>query len=595
MNFYIEKLIASGSGKKDSIIELKNGVNIIYGPSNTGKTYIVKCIDFLFGSQKEPIDISTGYDYIKLIIKTKTGSITMSRKIGENRIEVSSTDQHISSGIYSSKASSKKYDKTINSVWLSLIGIDDMHCVIGNENYKKQVLSWRTFYHIFLLTETKIISEGSALLSGHDSSNTAVLSSLIFLLSGKNFAGTDSKDSKEIKEAKKNAVKIYINKELFRLSERNQELINQIKENPDVDIKQEIEDIMTQIADNERRINESIKANQETLAKLHKKNESLSECNVLLSRYGELTTQYAADLKRLSFIVDGEANSKETFSSQCPFCDGKIEVSKTHNYIDAAKSDYKKIKLQAKDLEKASKELNSEKRALEQEIDLLMTNKKSTEEIIEKELKPQLCSLKEKLTAYKTAIERQNEIAILKRIADQKAADMIENEVDEGSELKFKVKEHLDHNFISELSKYIESFLENCKYDSLLSVVFDKADMDIVINGKKKSSNGKGYNAYFNSAVAIVLSRYMHNKAKYSPDFLVLDSPILSLKEKETKKPSETMRNAMFENIVNNQDGIQTIVVENEIPDIDYKNTNIIHFTKEKNNGRYGFLLDVMD
>jgi len=117
--------------------------------------------------------------------------------------------------------------------------------------------------------------------------------------------------------------------------------------------------------------------------------------------------------------------------------------------------------------------------------------------------------------------------------------------------------------------------------------------MDIIVNGKKKSSNGKGYNAYFNSVVAIVLSRYMKKKAKYPTNFLVLDSPILSLKEMKTKKPSETMRNSLFKNIVDNQDGIQTIIIENEIPDIDYKNSNIIQFTKEKNNGRYGFLLDV--
>ena len=37
MSFYIEKIIVTGSGKTDSIIELSNGVNIIYGPSNTGK------------------------------------------------------------------------------------------------------------------------------------------------------------------------------------------------------------------------------------------------------------------------------------------------------------------------------------------------------------------------------------------------------------------------------------------------------------------------------------------------------------------------------------------------------------------------------
>lgn len=595
MSFYIEKIIVTGSGKTDSIIELSNGVNIIYGPSNTGKTYIVKCIDYMFGSEREPIDISTGYQHIKIIVRTQCGTITMSRKIGENKIEVSSNDNNVPSGKYATKASRTNYDKTINSVWLSLIGINDLHLVISNENYKKQILSWRTFSHMFMLTETKIISEYSAILSGRDTSNTAVIASLIFLLSGQDFAETETKDTKEIKEAKKNAVKAYINKELFRLSERNQELLAQLKENPNIDIAVEIEKIMAEISTNEKRINSSIEENQKILAQLYEKNEILSECNVLLNRYDELTTQYDADLKRLNFIVDGEANLNPSFSTHCPFCDGEVVVKKNQNYIDAAKSDYKKIKLQAKDLESASKELRSEKLSLEQEIGTLMVKKKSIEELIEKELKPQVFNLKEKLSTYKDAIECQKEIDILKKLSEQKTADMIENDTDEESELKFKVKEHLDYSFINELSNGIKSFLENCNYDNLLSVIFDKADMDIVINGKKKSSNGKGYNAYFNSVVAIVLSRYMESKAKYSPDFLVLDSPILSLKEKETKKPSETMRNTLFENIVDNQKGIQTIVIENEIPEINYKDANIIHFTKEKNNGRYGFLLDVAD
>lgn len=318
MSFYIEKIIVTGSGKTDSIIELSNGVNIIYGPSNTGKTYIVKCIDYMFGSEREPIDISTGYQYIKIIVRTQCGTITMSRKIGENKIEVSSNDNNVPSGKYATKASRTNYDKTINSVWLSLIGINDLHLVISNENYKKQILSWRTFSHMFMLTETKIISEYSAILSGRDTSNTAVIASLIFLLSGQDFAETETKDTKEIKEAKKNAVKAYINKELFRLSERNQELLAQLKENPNIDIAVEIEKIMAEISTNEKRINSSIEENQKILAQLYEKNENLSECNVLLNRYDELTTQYDADLKRLNFIVDGEANLNTSFFNSLP-------------------------------------------------------------------------------------------------------------------------------------------------------------------------------------------------------------------------------------------------------------------------------------
>lgn len=150
-------------------------------------------------------------------------------------------------------------------------------------------------------------------------------------------------------------------------------------------------------------------------------------------------------------------------------------------------------------------------------------------------------------------------------------------------------------SFVSEFGKWIKLFLEDCKYPNLTSLIFDKATMDIVLNGKKKSANGKGYNAYLNSAVAIVLSRYMQKHAHYAPGLILLDSPILSLKEIDTQKPSQSMRSGLFENIASTSEGIQTIVIENEIPEIDYSNVNLIHFTKNANTGRYGFLIDVMD
>ncbi len=36
--------------------------------------------------------------------------------------------------------------------------------------------------------------------------------------------------------------------------------------------------------------------------------------------------------------------------------------------------------------------------------------------------------------------------------------------------------------------------------------------------------------------------------------------------------------------------GYQSIVVENFIPDIKYKNANLIEFTKDPENGRYGLV-----
>ena len=126
-------------------------------------------------------------------------------------------------------------------------------------------------------------------------------------------------------------------------------------------------------------------------------------------------------------------------------------------------------------------------------------------------------------------------------------------------------------------------------------MVFDKEDMDVVINGKKKNANGKGYSAFLNAVVAISLSRYMDEYAKYSPHFLLIDSPILSLKEPEEIKPTDTMSTALFKNIVSMPLAGQTIIIENEIPGIDYSNANLIEFTKQSDSGRYGFLEDITE
>lgn len=57
--FFIKSLIISGKNKRTSTLNFDEGLNIIYGPSNTGKTYVLKCIDFVFGSKnKEPIPSS---------------------------------------------------------------------------------------------------------------------------------------------------------------------------------------------------------------------------------------------------------------------------------------------------------------------------------------------------------------------------------------------------------------------------------------------------------------------------------------------------------------------------------------------------------
>ena len=60
--FHLETLTIRGKGKEDATVEFKDGLNVIAGPSNTGKSYIFSCINFLLGESRPPktIDAARG-------------------------------------------------------------------------------------------------------------------------------------------------------------------------------------------------------------------------------------------------------------------------------------------------------------------------------------------------------------------------------------------------------------------------------------------------------------------------------------------------------------------------------------------------------
>lgn len=594
-NFYIKQLIITGKGKKTSSIVLKQGLNIIYGPSNTGKTYIVKCINYLFGSDKNPIDPATGYDTIQLIVNTLNGAINMARKMDTKKITVHSDNPSIESGEYDSKLDKNRYDKSISSLWLKLIGINNQVYIMKSELFKKQTLSWRTFIHMFFLDEHKIISEDSILLPQLPTGNTAAISCLLYLILGNDYGDMAAKEDSKTKEAKKNAVVAYINKELSRLTDRNNELVEQFSNIEIVDFDNEIAKIIEEISAIEQEISLAIERNQMILQQLSDNNKQLTECNVLLNRYEELRTQYLADVKRLNFIVDGEANNKSTNLKNCPFCDGTInDTSKnTSNYIEASKAEYKKIRLQLKDLLKAIHELEKEKSQLESESLALHGEESRIDQVVSLQLQPKAHVLEDKLTKYKQSIEIKKEMRIIKDYCISKTLDLNEVETEEDSNLKFKVKEYFDRTILDEIDKRLHELLAECHYTKLRTARFNKSEMDIVVNGQDKRTFGKGYCAFFNVIVSTVFARYLKEKGEFSPSLLIFDSPILSLKEADSAV-SNSMKDSLFANLSKNNGNLQIIIVENEIPEIDYGNSNIINFTKDTEKGRYGLLYDLI-
>jgi hypothetical protein len=513
-NFFIEKLIITGNGKTASSIKFIKGVNIICGPSDTGKTYILKCIDYLFGSDKDPIDPATGYDTITLHVNTSDGLVIMSRKLGIKKIDVESRNFQVKSGKYDAKMQRNKYNKSISSVWLNLIGISEQVQIIASETFKKQTLSWRTFLHIYFLNEHRIITEDSILLPKSPTGNTALISCLLYLISGNDYGDMNEQEDLKTKEIRKRSVVSYINKELSQLADRNNELLEQYSNIEAVDYENEIKNLIQEISEIEKEISLAIQNNQDILEQISKNDEQLTECNVLLNRYEDLNTQYISDIKRLGFILDGAANGQPIHVNKCPFCDSTIDDTneQTHDYIEASKAEYKKIDLQLKDLVNATADIKKEKAQFEIKAKSLKAEQDHIDNIINSQLKPKIGPLKEKLTQYKQSVEIQKEIKIIKEFCTSKSTDLVEVESEDDSTLRFKVKEHLDRSILDEIDQRLFTLLDKCHYNNLLTARFDKNEMDIVVNGKAKRNFGKGYCAFLNVIVSTTFMQYLKEK-----------------------------------------------------------------------------------
>lgn len=197
--FYIERIAAHGSGKNDAIVSFGEGLNIIQGYSDTGKTCVVKCIDFIYGSSEKPFDRNTGYNQVSMRIVTPKGVITFSRAIGKNQVQVVSENPDIESGTYDIGYKKKQKNPVINSVWLKLIGIDGEPMIPKNSDFAKKHLTWRTLLSLVYVTEKDIVRPESVVMPEQYTEKTLFLSALLYLISGRDFAETDAQTKKEIR------------------------------------------------------------------------------------------------------------------------------------------------------------------------------------------------------------------------------------------------------------------------------------------------------------------------------------------------------------------------------------------------------------
>lgn len=607
MEFYIESVTASGLNVPTSSVTFTPGLNIICGASDTGKSAILKCIKFLFGGSKPFGNKQMGFDTISLKITTLKGSVTLSRKIGRNLINVVSEINGIDSGDYDTKYDDKKGNKhpVIHKLWFKLLGIKGEPYIISNKEGERNHLTMPTILRSFYLNENDIDQARSILLPNSSPAGIpSFLSGLIYLLTGDDFSELNAHDSDKISETKKAAIANFAHKRIQALSCQREQLEETLSTFKDMDVEKELKQSLNKLAEAESSLSEAMNKRSHIIEVLSDYECKATDLDLVIQRYQALKTQYQSDINRLTFIVEGEEILADVpLESKCPFCDGILKPNKEKSYVEVANSELARIITQLQGLTESEQNTTVELDLLNKKIVELQLEYDAAQALITESLSPLASKLKDEVKQYKIYIELEKEFSLIHTFSQDLQNALLEESEEKVDITEFKPREHFPTNFSSDMSSYAYKILLDCNYRGLNTAEFNINKFDLFINGESKSeSHGKGYNSFINTVSGLALRQYFINHALHKPGIFIVDTPLHGFDEGVGGQDTESMKFGLFNYFMNHGSEGQMIVVENKnnLPNMDFEknNINVIEFThnnyesKFKNN-RYGFLIGV--
>ncbi|SHH48670.1 hypothetical protein [Clostridium intestinale] len=595
--FTINSLSFEGSRKKQ-VLNLFDGLNIIYGPSNTGKSLIVEFINYVFGSDnyEDFYEVNEINQYNVVILEitdkyNKTYSITRDLHNPDSDIWVSG-DNFLRAFRPKFRTSEKNI---ISDFLLKITSATDLK-IIKNASFEKK--NYTFFYQRLtsIIDEDKIISKKySPFLSGQNYDKTKEISAFKVMITDTDYSDVPDIDKKAMTKSKIDAQKDFIDNLKDEVNNQIIELNKNFDKNQYYILKNAIEKFNNMIDDFNTKIN-SLYHNRDSFEKeLDKYKSKLIFTEELINRFILHKKFLESDKERLNFIIEGNLYLDRLLDHNCPICNSNIDINLILANTDSSIIDLEKIKsaykaemskilyqltdieLSIENEEKELEHINSIIFELDENIDFLNAELKSFNE--------------NKMKIHEMNMESFNELERIKSIIEDKQS-MLENlniklsnlnKMKPSSKITYS-KDISDEDSLT-LSQNIQNILEGFDYDKeygrINEILFDIDKLDIKINNKSRTSNGKGVRALIASCMAIALMKFAIDNDKIHPGFVILDSPLLSFKEREKTDKSEIINEKvqdMFFKYLSTFTGMQIIVLENTTPP-EKLNANLIHFT----------------
>lgn len=604
--FQLVRVALTGNGVEDAEVRFSSGLNVISGPSDTGKTFILHCIDYLLGAGDKPAEIPEARSYDNAVLEVKAladnATFVLSRALRGGGFTLRQPDG--SESVLQEQHEGDRED-TISHFLLDLTGLTGK-LVRKNARGVTRSLSFRDLAHLMVISEEDIIRSRSPLLSGQYTTKTVEKSVFRLLLSGQDDAAVVASDERRVSHARLEAKGEVLEQLARQIRDQLDEI--EIQENAS-ELRARMDRLDATLEETDLRlsslgssVNEIENQRRQTWTRLRQIESRLEVLRGLSERFALLANQYDSDLQRLEAIGEASTRLNDLGEERCPICGALPEYhDDAHRsqradpiaVAEASSAEANRIRSLISDLSMTRREVTEETSQLQSEQAELQGQLSDLNSTLAASLRPQAGELTEVLRSTRDKRDRvRKALDLYKQLEEVEGlAGSLETT---STSTQTPATAEISASDLEAFAQAVEERLRSWNFPGLERVTFSEEDWDIVISGRRRTSHGKGVRAVTHAAFTTALLRYCLGRLLPHPGLVVMDSPLVVYREPDSNdlELSADVKEAFFRDLAEAFSDSQVVILENESPPTDLIDTGAItsiKFTGTRT-GRKGFI-----